>query len=119
MAFEAQRLWTDTPEVDGVRRVVALLDDRSYDEARAAASHLSSQPHTLALLAVNDAKGVRMVCERSGDLPNLNAASILRRAAEALGGRAGGTALLAQGGAPSHPRDVVVETMRAAATSVT
>jgi len=119
MAFEAQRLWTNAPEVDGVRRVVALFDNRSYDEARAAAAHLSSQPRTLALLAVNDSKGVRMVCERSGDLPDLDAAAILRRAAKALGGRAGGTASLAQGGAPAHPHDVVVETMRAAATSVT
>jgi alanyl-tRNA synthetase len=117
MAFEAQRLWTDTPEVGGVRRVVEFLDDRSYDEARAAASHLSNQPRTLALLAVNDAKGVRMVCERSCDIPNLDAASILLRAAEALGGRAGGTASLAQGGAPARARDVVVEALRAAAAS--
>jgi len=119
MAFEAQRLWAETPEADGVRRVVALLDDRSYDEARAAASHLSTQPRTLALLAVNDAKGVRMVCERSGDLPHLDAAAILCRAAEVLGGRAGGTASLAQGGAPARPRNIVVEALRAVAASVT
>ncbi len=115
MAIEAERLWADTTEVDGVRRVVAYLADETYDQSRTIAAHACSHPHTLALLAVSDAKGVRLVCQRSDDLPHLDAAEILRRVAHTLGGRAGGMASLAQGGAPAASEEAVLRAMRDAA----
>jgi alanyl-tRNA synthetase len=108
MAVEAERLWRETPEIDGVRRVVAHLADRSTEQARAIATQAIAHPRTLALLAVSDAKGVRLLCARGADLPELDAAAILRRAVGALGGRGGGTAELAQGGAPAQPVEVIV-----------
>jgi alanyl-tRNA synthetase len=116
MGFEADRLLAETPETDEARRVVQHLEHHTYDEARAMASHVCSHPRTLALLAVDDAKGVRLVCERSDDLPHLDAATILGRAAEALGGRGGGTASLAQGGTPPHSSDVVQQALEDAAS---
>ena len=111
MKLEADRLLAETPEADEARRVVKHLENHSYDEARAIASHVCAHPRTLALLAVTDAKGVRLVCERADDLPDLDAATILGRAAEALGGRGGGTASLAQGGTPPHPHDMVQQAL--------
>jgi hypothetical protein len=46
----------------------------------------------------------------------VNAGDVLRRAAEQLGGRGGGTAAQAQGGAPLAPGEVVVEAMELALT---
>jgi alanyl-tRNA synthetase len=112
MALEAERLWRETAEVDGVRRVVAYFADRTFDQARAIAAHACSRSRTLALLAVGDAKGVRLVCQRSDDLPHLDAADILSRAAHSLGGRAGGMASLAQGGAPAVSEETVLRAMR-------
>ncbi len=115
VAFEAERLWSETPELDGVRRVTAYLPDRSFEQARSVASQLSGHSRTLALLAVSESKGTRLVCSRSNDLPDLDASAILRRAAETLGGRGGGTAQQAQGGAEAQPRQTILQALQGAA----
>ena len=114
MAVEAERLWAATPETDGVRRVVAYLGDRTAEQVTALAAHLAARPRTVALLAGSDAKAVRLVCKRSDDLPDVDAGVTLRRAVERLGGRGGGTAAQAQGGAPAAERDVIEEALRLA-----
>jgi alanyl-tRNA synthetase len=117
MAIEAERLWMETAEVGGARRVVAYLEDRTLDQARSIASHAVARPRTLVLLAVSDAKGVRLVCARGADLPDMNAAAILQRAASRLGGRGGGAADQAQGGTPAQPREAILEALRGAVSS--
>jgi alanyl-tRNA synthetase len=114
MHFEADRLWTMTPEVEGVRRIVAHWTDRTFADARAIAGRLREQPRTLLLLAVTEEKGVRLVCARSDDLPHLNAGTILREAASALGGRGGGSPAVAQGGAQPHPHETIVTALESA-----
>lgn len=100
--LEAERLLAETADVDGVRLIAAHLEDSSFEDARAVAADLGSRPGIVVLFAVSEAKGTRLVCKRSDDLPDVDAAAILGRAAEQLGGRGGGTANLAQGGAPSR-----------------
>jgi alanyl-tRNA synthetase len=116
-AFEADRLWTATPQHGEVRRVVAHLPERTFEQVLALASQLCSRPRTLALLAVSEAKGTRLVCQRSDDLRHTDAAAILRRAAETLGGRGGGTTTQAQGGAPAQPPEAILEALRGAVAS--
>jgi alanyl-tRNA synthetase len=98
--MEAERLWAEAPETDGVRRVVAVFDDRSFEQVAALASQAAAHARTVALLAASDAKGVRLVC------------AMLRRAVERLGGRGGGTADHAQGGAPAAAREVIIEALQ-------
>jgi len=117
IAVEAERLWSEAPERDGVRWVVTHVDDRSYAQARILASSLAAHPRTVALIAVADPKGVRLVCERGKDLPEVDAATTLKRAAERLGGRAGGLPHLAQGGAPEPVAATVLAVLRTAAAS--
>jgi alanyl-tRNA synthetase len=107
MAFEAERLWRETPETNGARRVVAYRPEWSPDHVTALAAHLTARPRTVALVAGADTKGVRLVCKRSEDLVDLDAAAVLRQAVERLGGRGGGTPAHAQGGAPLAPVEVV------------
>jgi alanyl-tRNA synthetase len=107
MGFEAERLWAEAPVADGVRRVVAYREDWGPDQLAALASRLAARPGTVALVAGTDAKGVRVVCKRSEDLARVDAAGVLRGAVEQLGGRGGGTAAQAQGGAPAAPREVI------------
>jgi alanyl-tRNA synthetase len=115
LEVEAERLWRATPERDGVHWVVTHLEDRSYAQARSLASSLAAHPRTVALISVAAPKGVRLVCERGEDLSDVDAAAVLRRAAERLGGRAGGLPHLAQGGAPGDDTHVVLRALRNAA----
>ena len=110
-AMEAEHLWAAASEQGGVRRVVAHLPEHTFEQALALASQLCSRSGTLALLAVSEAKGTRLVCQRSDDLCQTNAAAILLRAAEALGGRGGGTPTQAQGGAPAQAPDAILEAL--------
>jgi alanyl-tRNA synthetase len=112
MAFEAERLWMATAETEGVRRVCLYRDDLGPDQVTALASHLAARPRTVALVAGSDARGLRLVCKRSDDLPDVDASAVLRRAVERLGGRGGGTAAQAQGGAPATSGDVVERVLR-------
>jgi len=111
---EAERLWADTPEVDGVRRIVAHWADRSFADARAMATQLRARPGTLVLIAATEEKGLRLVCARSDDLAGVDASAILRQAAEALGGRGGGSPEMAQGGAKPQAHEVVMAALMAA-----
>jgi alanyl-tRNA synthetase len=116
MAAESERLWAETPAIGDARRVVAYRADWGADHLAALASHLTARPRTVALLAGRDAKGVRLVCGRGDDLPEVDAAAVLRRAVERLGGRGGGTARHAQGGAPAAATDAIVDALRTAAS---
>jgi alanyl-tRNA synthetase len=116
MAGEAERLWAATTVTEGTRRVVAYRADWGPDHLTTLASHLASRPHTVALLAGNDPKGVRLVCRRSDDLAEVDAAAMLRRAVARLGGRGGGTAQQAQGGAPAAAPEAIEDALREAAS---
>ncbi|MBN2006806.1 MAG: alanyl-tRNA editing protein [Anaerolineae bacterium] len=107
LRLEAAHLWETTPEVNGIRRIVAHWDDHDFAGARAIATQLREQPHTLLLLSVAEEKGLRLVCARSDDLTGINAATLLRSALGSLNGQGGGTPTLAQGGAPTQPAAAV------------
>ena len=114
LEIEADRLWEATPEVEGIRRIGLHWTDRPFAEARAIAGRLREHPRTLLLLAVSEEDGVRLVCARSDELSQFNAGAILRDVTQALGGRGGGSPSIAQGGAPLHPREIIVEAVEQA-----
>ena len=118
MQIEADRLWEEAPEAEGVRRIIAHWEDRSFADARTVAVQLRARPLTLALLAVTEPKGVQFVCARSDDLPDVDASAILRTAAGALGGRGGGSPAMAQGGAGHHSHEAVLDALRQAVKRV-
>ena len=98
--------------MDGVRRIGVHWTDRPFADARAIAGRLRERPRTLLLLAASEADGVRLVCARSDDLPQIDAGAILREITQALGGRGGGSPSIAQGGAPVHPADTILTTIQ-------
>ncbi|MGC9469297.1 MAG: alanyl-tRNA editing protein, partial [Anaerolineae bacterium] len=89
--LEATRLWSRAFVDDGMHVILAHWTDRPFSDARAIASQLREHAKTLALLAVTEERGVRLVCARSDDLPDIDAQTILSDALEPLGGRGGGT----------------------------
>ena len=99
---EAERLWESASEIAGKRVLYAHWADRPFAVARGMASYLQGKPRTALCFAVTEAKGTKLVCARSNDLPELNAAVILRDVAATLGGRGGGSPAMAQGGAGPH-----------------
>ncbi len=112
LEFEADHLWEATPEVNGVRRIIAHWNDRSVAEVRLMANRLRERPRTLLLLAVGEDKGVRLIIARSEDLPQYDAAALLRQVTGVLGGRGGGSPALAQGGTELQPHEVILEALR-------
>jgi len=112
--LEADRLWVESPEQDGVRWIVAHWSDKSFGEIRSMAARLRERASTVALLAVTEAGGVRIVCGRSADLHTVDSARLLGTTLAILQGRGGGSAELAQGGAPEHPSGVVVHALQEA-----
>jgi alanyl-tRNA synthetase len=115
MAFEAERLSAETPVTEETRRIVMYRPDWGPDQLASLATHLAARPRTVALLAGTDAKGVRLVCRRSDDLPEVDAGAVLRRVVQQLGGKGGGNPQQAQGGAPAASPEVVEGALRAAA----
>jgi alanyl-tRNA synthetase len=112
---EAERLWDAAVESDGVRRVIAYVEDLPAEQVGGIASRLAQRSRAVVLLAANDPKGLRLTCARSADLPDVDASRMLRAVAQRLGGRGGGTAAHAQGGAPAAGRAEVLAAMGAAA----
>jgi alanyl-tRNA synthetase len=112
LAHEADRLWSAAPVTDNIH-VVAHLVHRSFAEAQTLAGNLRERPSTLILLAVVEEGGARLICGRSDDLTQFNAAALLREVLVPLRGRGGGSPTMAQGGAPVHAaeqvRDVLEE----------
>ena len=112
--IEAERLWIDTPEVDGVRCLIAHWTDRTFSDVRRIANQLRARQRTLMLFAVTEEKGVRLVCARSDDLPALNARHILDKVLDKLGGRGGGSPFMAQGGAQVCAHEEILEILNGA-----
>jgi len=108
MAHEAKRLWENTPEIDGVRKVASHWESYSFDDIRAISDCLRQNPKTLILLAATGGKNIRLICTRSDDLPDIDASVILKKAAERLGGRGGGSSAMALGGAPKSKHSFVI-----------
>lgn len=98
-SIEAERLWEQAPTVEGIRHIVDYWPDQPFEKAQAVAKQLRERPSTLILLATGGDGGLRLVCACSDDV-DLNAAEILRSAAEPLGARGGGSPVMAQGGGP-------------------
>ncbi len=112
--IEAERLWQESPETGGMRQVVAHWEDFSFEDVRLAATRLRQRPHTLVLLAATEGDRLRLVCARSDDLAAPEASAVLRRAATLLGGKGGGTAEIAQGGAPATDHAQVLAALQEA-----
>lgn len=111
LELEADRLWAETPEVDGARRIVAHWNERTFADARVIANRLRERPRTVLLLAVTEEKGVRLVVARSDDLPHYDAGALLRDVTGVLGGRGGGSPSIAQGGTDPHPHATIIEAL--------
>ncbi|MBN1247897.1 MAG: hypothetical protein JXC32_09580 [Anaerolineae bacterium] len=117
--YETERLWRGAVPIDGKHIIVSHWSSRDFDEVRTLAAQLRAHPATVALLAAtapdpSGKGGVRVVCARSDDLPEVDARAILRDALMPIGGRGGGQPALAQGGAPFHPADDVVAALESA-----
>ncbi len=110
---EAEELWTALEPLEGERVLVHYWPERPFEELQGLASRLRERPATLVLLAGGE-NGVRVVCARSDDLAARNAAEILRAAVGALGGRGGGSPVMAQGGAPPAAPDTVRDALQQA-----
>lgn len=106
--MEAQQLWSTTPRVNGMRRIVRIWPERAIDELQTLARFLRTLPATVAFLATTDSNGIKAICTRSDDLADVNAGACMRAAMAQLGGRGGGTPTLAQGGGAYASSEFIV-----------
>ena len=109
MGFEAKILWENTPETEGLRKVIAHWENYSFDDIRSIADNLRQRSKTLILLGATDAQNIHFLCTRSEDLPEIDASTILKKAVGLLNGRGGGSPAMAQGGAPKTKHKTVMD----------
>ncbi|MBN1487517.1 MAG: hypothetical protein JW981_07740 [Anaerolineae bacterium] len=113
-ALETAQLWDTAPEQNGTRYITKHWEQKSFQEVRAIAAQLREHPRALILLATTEEKGVRIVCARSDDLPEINARVVLQAALDPLNGRGGGPPTLAQGGAPLASEEEILAALKQA-----
>lgn len=95
--LEAQEILASVGVSNGMRVVVRTFADRELDEVKMLAHKLAAQPGVVALLAMQQGSGVKLIFARAADAAgDMNA--LLRAACEELGGRGGGKPDFAQGG---------------------
>jgi alanyl-tRNA synthetase len=111
LTHQADRLWAEAPVIDSAH-VVANVIERTFAEAQALAGHLRKRSNTLILFAVAEHASTRLVCARSDDLGQFDAAAILRGILDLLQGRGGGGPTMAQGGAPAHSPEQLRRALR-------
>ncbi len=111
---EAKGLWNTISPVNGVRYIPAYWPARPFAELQALAAQLQAYPKTFFILATTEEHGVRLICGRSDDLPDLDAVAILRAALAPLNGRGGGSPALARGGAPPAAQETILAAIQRA-----
>jgi alanyl-tRNA synthetase len=115
VTYEAEELWNAAPTAGGVRVIVGYDDQKISADVRTLVGRLREHERTLILMAAaGDAqadgrKGLHVMVARSDDLPEFDAAAMLREVNSFLGGRGGGSPTLAQGGAPPLGAEKVVD----------
>ena len=114
MGYEAQQLWDEAPETNGMRKIFAHWEDYSFEDIRAIAENLRQRPKTLALLAATEGQNIRFLSTRSDDLSKIDASAILKYAINSLSGRGGGTSSMAQGGAPVADHKTIIDAFQEA-----
>lgn len=101
LSFEAEQLLARAKPFAGGRLVTAQWHNRSVKDLTALAK-LLLQDHVAALLASYDGQKLALVVS-CGAATGLNAGMVLQKQLAHIGGRGGGTPLLAQGGGPASP----------------
>ena len=101
--------------IELVAEIHSVFEERDIEEVRVLAAKIVQREPSVALLATKEAGAARLVFARSPSLAQ-NMGELLAEACQALGGRGGGKAELAQGGGPDIQR--VEEIIRAAAETL-
>ena len=112
MTTIADRLWNETREINGIKRIAAYFENRQYDEIAIAANRLRESPKTVILLAAPEGEQIRLICTRSKDLIEVDAGKIIKNAVNILNGKGGGQPEMAHGGVPITDHSVIQETMQ-------
>jgi len=106
---DAAALLGDAKPIGALRVVRAVLAGRTPADLRALALRLSETPGVVALLA---SPGERtQLCFACAEGSGVDAAALLRRACEALGGKGGGQPRIAQGSAPASVEESLRQIM--------
>jgi alanyl-tRNA synthetase len=102
-ALEAAALFAAAEEIGGARLVAGVVKERDVKALKALAEAVRGEPRAVAAVGAAHAGAAALVVARAEGIA-LDVRPILKRAAEVLGARGGGTAQLAQcgGGDPSR-----------------
>jgi alanyl-tRNA synthetase len=114
LGYEAESLWKDNIAIEGKKRIYAHLENRTMEDLQTIANKLREYPKTIVLLAATEGENIRLLCTRSSELHEPNADQILKEAAFLLGGRGGGSPVMAHGGAPISSHQTVIEVLQKA-----
>ena len=108
--YQGRELYHATaPGADGIRRVVRRVERGSLDELRPVAQSFTAQTKAVFLVALADPPSVLLSASADS---GVDAGRALKAALAAVGGRGGGSAVMAQGSVPDRPSlDRVLESL--------
>lgn len=98
MRLQAYQLVATAEMVDGIRLVTASYRDRTQQQVRALAMLLQNEPGVVAVLAAHDGTRLALAVACAPDT-GISANELIRKQLVEFGGRGGGDARVAQGGA--------------------
>lgn len=100
-SFRGRELYAATaPDAGGTRRVVLHMHKGAIgDELRATAQSFTAQPKAVFLAVIEEPPAVLLAASKDA---GISAGEVLKAALAGVGGRGGGSAVLAQGSAPSR-----------------
>ena len=99
-AIEAEKIWQEVADHKGLKRIILHYKDRPISELRLLAEQFRKFPNTIALLIGLDRDYSRLICTKSSQLTGVDSAYILNQIVTRLGGKGGGSDVIAEGGAP-------------------
>jgi alanyl-tRNA synthetase len=111
-SFRGRELYAATaPDAGGTRRVLQRLRKGAIDdELRATAQSFTAQPKAVFLAVIEEPPAALLAASKD---VGINAGEALKAALGRVGGRGGGSAVLAQGSAPSRePLEAVIEELQ-------
>lgn len=118
IALETEKIWREAPVFNNIHMIYGHVEERTFDDIKQLATTLREYPKTLSVLAVTEENQIRIICTRSFDLTSIDAAKVLKKVLENIGGRGGGSSDVAQGGIPYLESTAISDALSAVMNSL-
>lgn len=98
LSYEAKDLLVTSEKYKGIRIILNIFNNRSFNEVNLLSTHLINTPNTIVIFGVKDHTKGQILLKRSESLKEINMKEILKDSISLIDGKGGGNTASAQGG---------------------